>query len=397
MPPPEQGWTLGDRRQRLRRLQLPAAAVRRLRRGESQNWFMVAGTRKVGPGRLTLTGMLSLEPLTIGRLVYAGDGGMSASTPSRRPASRCRSADRRSSFRPARAIRACRSSTCSIRTICSWGSARPIASSGRASPTCSAPISSARRRSARRRSCTANRRATTRRCRSPTTTSTRRTSRRASLRAGVETGPLTFEASVFRGEEPDQDDNRYNIETPRARLVGGARRLASRTVAGAVLRRAPARARVVRAVRDDAAHRVDRLRRRGRVAPARRDARVGPSSRGQRLQRPRRRLSARMGSARDRSDRRSTAALEVVGETDLRPRPAPARASTIRTSTRTSMPLTLGLVRDIGRRRWGRLGIGADVTVYRMSDDLIAFFDGSRSFHVFLRWRPVRTSMAHVH
>ena len=43
---------------------------------ESQNWFMLAGTRKAGPGQLTLTGMLSLEPLTIGRLVYAGDGGM---------------------------------------------------------------------------------------------------------------------------------------------------------------------------------------------------------------------------------------------------------------------------------------------------------------------------------
>src|SRR5450759_3761896 len=43
---------------------------------ESQNWFMVAGSRKVGPGRLTVTAMLSLEPLTIGRLVYAGDGGM---------------------------------------------------------------------------------------------------------------------------------------------------------------------------------------------------------------------------------------------------------------------------------------------------------------------------------
>src|SRR4051812_27361662 len=43
---------------------------------ESQNWFMAAGTRQVGRGRLTATGMLSLEPLTVGRLVYAGDGGM---------------------------------------------------------------------------------------------------------------------------------------------------------------------------------------------------------------------------------------------------------------------------------------------------------------------------------
>ena len=38
--------------------------------------LMVAGSRKAGGGRLTVMGMLSLEPLTIGRLVYAGDGGM---------------------------------------------------------------------------------------------------------------------------------------------------------------------------------------------------------------------------------------------------------------------------------------------------------------------------------
>ena len=36
---------------------------------------MVSGSRKVGPGRLTLDGMMSLEPLTIGRLVWAGDAG----------------------------------------------------------------------------------------------------------------------------------------------------------------------------------------------------------------------------------------------------------------------------------------------------------------------------------
>jgi hypothetical protein len=55
------------------------------------------------------------------------------------------------------------------------------------------------------------------------------------------------------------------------------------------------------------------------------------------------------------------------------------------------------VVRDIAPARWGRLGIGADATVYRMSQDMIEFFDGSRSFHVFLRWRPARTSSVHVH
>src|SRR6185503_12025169 len=40
---------------------------------ESQNWFMGEGQRPIGGGRLTIQGMLSLEPFTIGKLVYAGD------------------------------------------------------------------------------------------------------------------------------------------------------------------------------------------------------------------------------------------------------------------------------------------------------------------------------------
>jgi len=38
---------------------------------ESQNWIMTSAERPVGRGRLTLNGMFSLEPWTIGRLVYA--------------------------------------------------------------------------------------------------------------------------------------------------------------------------------------------------------------------------------------------------------------------------------------------------------------------------------------
>jgi hypothetical protein len=39
---------------------------------ESQNWFMGAGERPLGAGTLTVQGMLSLEPFTVGKLVYAG-------------------------------------------------------------------------------------------------------------------------------------------------------------------------------------------------------------------------------------------------------------------------------------------------------------------------------------
>jgi hypothetical protein len=45
------------------------------RRGEtdfrSQNWLMVMGTRSLGPGRVTLTGMFSAEPFTVGQPGYS--------------------------------------------------------------------------------------------------------------------------------------------------------------------------------------------------------------------------------------------------------------------------------------------------------------------------------------
>jgi hypothetical protein len=59
--------------------------------------------------------------------------------------------------------------------------------------------------------------------------------------------------------------------------------------------------------------------------------------------------------------------------------------------------LTLGGVRDVTVWRWSRLGLGADVTLYHMSPDLLAFYEGSHSFHVFLRWRPNRATGSHVH
>jgi hypothetical protein len=51
--------------------------------------------------------------------------------------------------------------------------------------------------------------------------------------------------------------------------------------------------------------------------------------------------------------------------------------------------LTLGGIRDLPLAAVrGRLGIGGDVTLYRMSADLDEFYAGSHAYHVFLRWRP---------
>ena len=60
--------------------------------------------------------------------------------------------------------------------------------------------------------------------------------------------------------------------------------------------------------------------------------------------------------------------------------------------------LTAGYVWDVTDTRWGRLGIGADVTAYRLSDDLLEFYGSPHSFHFFLRYRPQpRISGVHVH
>jgi hypothetical protein len=56
---------------------------------------------------------------------------------------------------------------------------------------------------------------------------------------------------------------------------------------------------------------------------------------------------------------------------------------------------TLGYLRDISVTRAGRFGVGADATVYKMPDVLLPFWESSRSFHVFLRWRPVG-GMSHM-
>jgi hypothetical protein len=48
--------------------------------------------------------------------------------------------------------------------------------------------------------------------------------------------------------------------------------------------------------------------------------------------------------------------------------------------------------------RAGRFGVGADATVYGIAPDMAPYYAGSRSFHVFMRWRPeVERPPAHLH
>jgi len=59
--------------------------------------------------------------------------------------------------------------------------------------------------------------------------------------------------------------------------------------------------------------------------------------------------------------------------------------------------LTLGYVRELPMLGWDRLGIGADITVYKTSQDLVEYYGSPKSYHVFLRWRPSGATPAHIH
>src|SRR5207248_102879 len=48
--------------------------------------------------------------------------------------------------------------------------------------------------------------------------------------------------------------------------------------------------------------------------------------------------------------------------------------------------ITLGYLRERPVKGGGRVGLGGDVTVYGMSPSMIDLYEGSRSFHLFLRW-----------
>ena len=392
-PPPGEGWSwttdanvfVGYNYQQ--RLFADFAAI------ESQNWTMLAGSRKVGPGRLTVTGMLSLEPLTIGRLVYAGDSGMErvyASSPT----------GQRVSFGGSPQLFQTGESYQSVPfvnvqhphdLVMGLGATYRIVQPNVAyvfgadlvgSPTLG-PTPFMHRESARDNP------------QVPLThhdmDSTHITP--GVLRAGVETGPMTFEASVFRGEEPDE--NHFNIETPGlnswAARIGWHRGPWQAQFSGGRLHEPEwfepyDQTRITASVAFDGTVASRPLAATLAWGQLREDNGFNDHSDGYLLE-----WDLRATDRTTLYGRAEVSAKQIFG-LGLHPKGFNHQHFYSHID-----PLTLGLVRDIAPARWGRLGVGADVTVYRMSQDMIEFFEGSRSFHVFLRWRPLRTSMAHVH
>ena len=358
---------------------------------ESQNWGMVMAERQLGAGRLTLDGMVSLEPWTIGRLVYAHglDG-------------------------PER-----------VYAFDSFGRQQPIGGSPQAFQTgesyLGSPIINFQhphdlfmgigakyRFSAGALKYAVEAALVGSPALGPTVYMHRESGRDnpsaplthhyldsthitpGVVTGGVGAGPMLFEASAFRGEEPDE--NRLNIEQPKldswsaraswrhgpwdAQVSGGhlhvpewfeptdVTRLTASIGFNGALGRRPLAAIVAWGQNRELGFALD-----GYLAE----------------------WDLRLSTADSVYGRGESVLKEIFG---LGVHPAgllnhPRNFSQINA-------LTVGYVRELSFLGPG-LGVGADVTVYDTSQDLVEYYGSPRSYHVFLRWRPSRTVPAHVH
>ena len=348
---------------------------------ESQNWFMGQGERTAGRGRLVLQAMLSLEPFTIGKLVYVGGQNVVAGgSPQLFQTGE--------SFQGAPLVNYQHPHD----FVMGLGATYRLPVTERVtylfgadvvgSPTLG-PTAFMHRESARD---------------NPQVPlshhfldSTHITT--GVLRGGVEAGSLTFEASVFRGEEPNE--NRLNIDRPRLDSYAGR----------ASWHRGPWLAQVS----------AGRLHEPEWFEPynvTRITASIGFN--GSIASRP---LAATIawGQNREFTPFRGVADA-YLAEADWRPTDRTTVYGRTEKARKEIFGLgfhpkgfghphifsdvdaaALGAIRDLPFDRFGRVGIGGDVTLYRMSPDMAIYFSGSQSFHAFVRWRPKPTSTAHVH
>ncbi len=213
------------------------------------------------------------------------------------------------------------------------------------------------------------------------------------VRAGIETRGLTVEGSVFRGAEPDE--NRLNIEQPTldswAARIGYRRGPWSAQVSGGYLK-VPEWFEPYNETRLTASIGFDGV--------------VGSRS-----------LAATLAWGQNREEvvangisngfllegnLQATPGLALYGRAEIADKQLfglgyhPAGFQHPHIYSHFDV-LTLGAVHDFLMKRWARLGVGGDVTLYHMSPDMLPYFEGSRSFHVFARWRPNGGHAAHVH
>jgi hypothetical protein len=351
---------------------------------ESQNWFMAAAERPVGGGRVTVSGMLTLEALTLGRYVYAYPGGGRL-----RPGGSPQLFQTGESFRGAPLVGYQHPHDLIMALGATYRLPRQrityiVGADLVGSPTLG-PTPFMHRESGRN-----NPQVPLAHHNLDSTHSTA-----GVVRAGLEAAGWTFEGSVFRGEEPDEQ--RYDIDPPR--LDSWAARMA--------WRRGPWHAQFSGGQLHepewfepyDQARLTASLAFTGSFAsrPLAATAAWGQT----RGDTPFRSVSdaylvewdLRVSDAFTTYGRAEFVKKDVFPHVHFRIAPEPHFFSDV-------TAVTLGIVHDLsflGLNRVGRLGIGGDVTLYRMSVDLRRLYGGSKSFHGFLRWRPRATAVEHVH
>jgi hypothetical protein len=212
------------------------------------------------------------------------------------------------------------------------------------------------------------------------------------IRFGVETGPMSFEASAFRGAEPDE--NRLNVERPAldswAIRVGWQRGPWQAQMSGGRLHE-PEWFEPYDVTRLTAS-----IGFRGAIASRELAATVAWGQNHQ-------------FNGYDNTDDtyllewdfRATSATSVYGRAEKSAKQIFGLGFHPQGFTHPHFyshvsALTLGAVRDLPTAGMGRVGVGGDVTWYPVMSDVLDLYDGSHSFHVFLRWRPARAAV-HVH
>ena len=335
---------------------------------ESQNWFMLMGSRRVGPGDITITGMTSLEPLTVGwvREVAARTGGspqlyQTGESYQQEPIVNYQHPhDLVMAAGVGYRIKGARATYTLEADLVGSPALGPTAFMHRESARDNPQVPLGHH----------------------AMDSTHITP--GVVTGGIRIGEITFETSAFRGEEPDE--NRYNIEQPKLDSYSGriswARGPWQAQFSGGHL------------------HEPEWFE---PYDETRLTASIGFG--GEVASRPLHALIAwgrniEYNGFDDRADSyllewdfRASDKNTTYGRIEhlrkqvfglgLHPKGFNHRHMYSRIDA-----LTLGYVRDFLSAPWGRFGAGADATLYATSDDLIPFYGGSHSYHFFVRWRP---------
>ena len=345
---------------------------------ESQNWMMGMGERPLGDGRLIVSTMISLEPFTIGKLVY-GSGERIAAGGSPQLFQTGESYQRQPFVNyqhPHDLVMGLGATYRYVRPGTTFVFGADVVGAPTLGPT---PFM--HRESARDNPQVP----LTHHFMDSTHVST------GVVRAGIETHGWTIEGSTFRGAEPDE--NRTNIERPR--LDSWASRLSYRSgpwsaqFSGGLIH-VPEWYEPYDHVRWTASIGFD-----GAVGGRALNATLG------------------WGQSRAKVVTNGVSNGELL-EWNLQALPALALYGRAEIAEKQLFglglhpkgfehphvyshmdALTLGTVHDVVQTDRMRLGFGGDVTLYHMSPDLLQYYEGSHSYHLFVRWRVAPAAEHH--